>query len=147
MKKTKILSMNLQLFAGLLTKDTKLSMKQGTGESATFKEIEGLQAVPEIGGDPEQVDITTLKDANKKYISGIQDMDSLEFTFLYDKTVFSGLKAVQTSGKEAQFELEYPDGAVCSFTGGVTVKMGSGEVNGAYQFTLSVTVSDGPDWA
>lgn len=145
MKKTKFLPMNLQLFAGLLTKDTALSMKSGS-ESA-FTEIEGLQAVPEIGGDPEQVDVTTLKDANKKYISGIQDMDSLEFTFLYDKTVFTKLKAVQTSGKEAQFELEYPDGAKCTFTGGVTVKMGSGEVNGAYQFTLSVTVSDGPDWA
>ncbi|MFQ7237006.1 MAG: phage tail tube protein [Enterococcus hulanensis] len=145
MKKTKFLPMNLQLFAGLLTKDTSLSMKSGS-ESA-FTEIEGLQAVPEIGGDPEQVDVTTLKDANKKYISGIQDMDSLEFTFLYDKTVFTKLKAVQTSGKEAQFELAYPDGAKCTFTGGVTVKMGSGEVNGAYQFTLSVTVSDGPDWA
>ncbi|MDT2531832.1 phage tail tube protein [Enterococcus raffinosus] len=145
MKKTKILPMNLQLFAGLLTKDTALSMKSGS-ESA-FTEIEGLQAVPEIGGDPEQVDVTTLKDANKKYISGIQDMDSLEFTFLYDKAVFTKLKAVQTSGKEAQFELSYPDGAECTFTGGVTVKMGSGEVNGAYQFTLSVTVSDGPDWA
>ena len=145
MKKTKILPMNLQLFAGLLTKDTTLSMKAGS--ESTFAEIEGLQAVPEIGGDPEQADITTLKDANKKYISGIQDMDSLEFTFLYDKTVFTKLKTVQTSGKEAEFELAYPDGAKCTFTGGVTVKMGSGEVNGAYQFTLAVTVSDGPDWA
>lgn len=145
MKKTKILPMNLQLFAGLLTKGTALSMKSGS--ESGFTEIEGLQAVPEIGGDPEQVDVTTLKDANKKYISGIQDMDSLEFTFLYDKAVFTKLKAVQTSGKEAKFELSYPDGAKCTFTGGVTVKMGSGEVNGAYQFTLSATVSDGPDWA
>lgn len=145
MKKTKILPMNLQLFAGLLTKDTKLSMKSGA--ETDFSEIKGLQAVPEVGGDPEQVDVTTLEDANKKYISGIQDMDSLEFTFLYEKAVFTKLKAVQTSGKEAQFELEYPDGAVCTFTGGITVKMGSGEVNGAYQFTLAVTVSDGPDWA
>ena len=136
MKKTKILPMNLQLFAGLLTKGTALSMKSGSESGFT-----------EIGGDPEQVDVTTLKDANKKYISGIQDMDSLEFTFLYDKAVFTKLKAVQTSGKEAKFELSYPDGAKCTFTGGVTVKMGSGEVNGAYQFTLSVTVSDGPDWA
>ena len=145
MKKEKLVPLDLQFFAGLLTKDTKLSMKSGS--ETAFTEIKGLQAVPEIGGDPEQVDVTTLADSNKKYISGIQDMDSLEFTFLYDKTVFTKLKAVQTSGKEAKFELEYPDGAKCSFTGGVTVKMGSGEVNGAYQFTLSVTVSEGPDWA
>lgn len=144
-KQELIIPMDLQKFAGLLSKDTKLSMKSGA--ETAFTELTGLQAVPEVGGDPEQVDITTLADATKKYISGIQDMDSLEFTFLYDKTSFTKLKTIQTSGKEASFELEYPDGAVCSFKGGVTVKMGAGEVNGAYQFTLSVTVSEGPDWA
>lgn len=145
MKQQLLMKMHLQFFAGLLTKDTELSMK--TDAAQGFEVIDGLQAVPEVGGDPEQVDVTTLADATKKYISGIQDMDSLEFTYLYDKAAFTKLKAVQTSGKEAQFKLTYPDGAVCSFTGGVTVKMGAGEVNGAYQFTLSVTVSDGPDWA
>lgn len=145
MNETRILPMNLQLFAGLLTKDTTLSMKISGGEN--FEELSGLQSVPEVGGDPEQVDVTTLADSNKKYISGIQDMDSLAFTFLYDKTVFTKLKTVQTSGKEAEFKITYPDRSVCSFKGGVTVKMGSGEVNGAYQFTLSVTVSDGPNWA
>lgn len=139
-----VIPMDLQKFAGLLSKDTTLGMKASGG--GTFEILEGLQAVPEVGGDPEQVDITTLEDATKKYISGIQDMDSLEFTFLYDKAVFTKLKAVQTGGKEATFELSYPDGAKCTFTGGVTVKMGAGEVNSAYQFTLSVTVSDGPDW-
>ena len=144
MKKQTILPMNLQLFAGLLTKDTTLSMKTSGG--STFEVIKDLQAVPEVGGDPEQVDVTTLADGNKKYISGIQDMDSLEFTFLYSKETFSKLKTVQTSGKEAEFKLTYPDNSFFSFTGGVTVKMGSGEVNGAYQFTLSVTVSDGPNY-
>lgn len=136
--------MNLQYF-GLLTKGTTLSYK--AGEAGTFKKIAGLQAVPQVGGDPEQVDVTTLDDSNKKYIAGIQDMDSLEFTFLYDKDVFTELKALQTAGTSTQFELKYPDDAKCTFTGDVTVKMGGGEVNGAYQFTLAVTVSDGPDWA
>ncbi|HFE9851435.1 TPA: phage tail tube protein [Enterococcus faecalis] len=145
MKKINILPMNLQLFAGLMTKDTKLSMKAGA--ETTYTEIEGLQEVPEIGGDPEKIDVTTLADATKKYISGIQDMDTLDFTFLYNKAVFAKLKTLQTSGKSAAFELEYPDKSKCSFVGGVTVKMGSGKVNGAYQFTLAVTVSEGPDWA
>lgn len=135
--------MNIQMFAGLLSKNTKLGMKT-TG--STFKDLEGLQSVPEIGGDPEQVDVTTLVDATKKYIAGIQDMDSLEFTFLYDNTVFKELKAVQTSGKEADFKITYPDGSTCTFKGGVTVKMGGAEINGAFQFTLAVTVSSGPDF-
>lgn len=136
--------MNLQMFAGLLSKDTTLKMKASGGSS--FEVLQGLQSVPEIGGDPEQVDVTTLADGTKKYIAGIQDMDSLEFTFLYDNRIFSKLKAVQTSGKEADFEIVYPDNSKCTFKGGVTVKMGGAEVNGAFQFTLSVTVSQGPDF-
>lgn len=141
--KKQLLEMNIQMFAGLLSKDTKLGMKT-TG--STFKDLEGLQSVPEIGGDPEQVDVTTLVDATKKYIAGIQDMDSLEFTFLYDNAVFKELKAVQTSGKEAEFKITYPDGSTCTFKGGVTIKMGGAEINGAFQFTLAVTVSSGPDF-
>lgn len=135
--------MNIQMFAGLLSKDTKLGMKS-TG--TTYEDLAGLQSVPEIGGDPEQVDVTTLADATKKYITGIQDMDSLEFTFLYDNAIFKKLKSIQTSGKEVDFQITYPDGSTCTFKGGITVKMGGAEVNGAFQFTLSVTVSDGPDF-
>ncbi|MBD9846474.1 phage tail protein [Enterococcus faecalis] len=129
--------------SGLLSKGTKLEMKAAGG---TFKELAGLQSVPEIGGDPEQVDVTTLADSTKKYIAGIQDMDSLEFTFLYDQSVFKELKVVQNSGKEADFKITYPDNTTCTFTGGVTVKMGGAEVNGAFQMTLAVTVSSGPDF-
>lgn len=46
MKKTKILPMNLQLFAGLLTKDTMLSMKSGS--ESTFAEIEGYRLFPRL---------------------------------------------------------------------------------------------------
>lgn len=141
--KKELLKMDIQMFAGLLSKDTKLGMKS-TG--TTYEDLAGLQAVPEIGGDPEQVDITTLADATKKYIAGIQDMDSLEFTFLYDNAIFKKLKAIQTSGKEVDFQITYPDGSTCTFKGGITVKMGGAEVNGAFQFTLAVTVSSGPDF-
>ena len=141
MKKQK---MNLQMFAGLLSKDTTLGMADSGG--STFTTLPGLQAVPEIGGDPEQVDVTTLADATKKYIAGIQDMDSLEFTFLYDNATFITLKTAQLAGTEKSFKITYPDGSTCTFTGGITVKMGGAEVNGAFQFTLAVTVSSGPDF-
>lgn len=143
-EKRLILPMYLQMFGGLLTKDTKLEMK--VDGASTFEVLDGLQSVPEIGGDPEKVDVTTLADTTKKYIAGIQDMDSLEFTFLYADGLFKKLKAIQTSGKEADFKITYPDNSTCTFKGGVTVKMGGGEVNNAYQCTLSVTVSEGPDF-
>ena len=49
-----------------------------------YEELEYLMEIPEIGRDPEQIDVTTLKDKNKKYIPGISDLGDLEFVFLYD---------------------------------------------------------------
>mgnify|MGYP000983005968 CR=1 FL=1 len=68
---------------GLLSKDTKLSYKT-TG--STFTDLLLLQEVPEVGGDPEKVEVTTLADGVKKYIPGVRDLGDLTFTFLYDNS-------------------------------------------------------------
>ena len=66
---------------GILTKNTKLSVKI----SDSFVDLGAdLQEFPNLGGAAEQVEVTTLADGNRRYINGIKDFGSLEFTFLYD---------------------------------------------------------------
>ncbi|EOH94845.1 phage tail tube protein [Enterococcus pallens] len=147
MKDIKLFSMDLQLFAGergLLSKGTKLGYKSGGG--ATYTDVKGLQTTPELGGDPEQVEVTDLSDSKKRYISGLQDVDTLEFTVLYDSAVFGALEALQSNDTTADWELAFPDGSKFTFKGQLTIKMGGAEVNGALAFTLSIVVSDGPDF-
>ncbi|REK69342.1 phage tail tube protein [Paenibacillus paeoniae] len=123
---------------GVLTKDTTLSYRDG---GTTWKEIELLMEVPELGGDPEQIDVTTLKDGVRKYIPGVKDLGDLSFQFLYDNSGptsnFRVLKGFQDEGTAVPFKVEYPDGTAHEFSAMVNVKMDSSAVNAALQFTAS----------
>lgn len=128
--------------AGILSKDTTLSVKTGSG--STFTELEYLMEVPEMGGDPEKVDVTTLKDSVKKYIPGIRDLGDLSFKFLYDNSTansnYRTLRGLQESNKAASFKVTYPDGSTHGFDAYVSVKMDSGAVNSALTFTVNMSL-------
>ena len=65
-----------------ISKGIKLSYKAGEA----FTELTDLQEIPELGGDTESIEITTLADAAHKYTDGIKNYgDSLPFKFLYKK--------------------------------------------------------------
>lgn len=128
--------------AGILSKETTLSYKASGGSS--FIEIPYLMEVPEIGGDPEKVEVTTLKDNVKKYIPGIKDLGDLAFNFLYDNStttsnyrVLNGLAEANTL---ATYQLEYPDGTTHEFDAYVSVKMGAAAVNAALMFTATFSL-------
>ena len=67
----------------LSANSTKISYKTGSGDSATFKELEFLMEVPEFGGAPEKIDVTVLSDKVKKFVPGTVDLGDLVFKFLY----------------------------------------------------------------
>ncbi len=127
----------------LLSKDTTLGYKT-TGSA--FTNVVGLQSTPDLGSDPSQIDVTTLADSKMKYIKGLEDSDTLEFTVLYDTSVYDSLNTLAKSGSTIDWQVKFPDGSAFDFKGEASVKMGGTEVNGALVFTLSVIVSDGPDF-
>jgi len=118
---------------------TKLSYKTG---SNPFSELEYLMEVPEFGGTPEKIDVTTLSDKAKKFIPGIRDYGDLAFKFLYDNTCANSnyrvLKDLDDNGTTATFELEYPDGSSHKFDAIPSVKLDSGTINGALTFSVSM---------
>jgi len=118
---------------------TKLSYKT-TG--TTFTEILYLMEVPEFGGTPEKIDVTTLSDTSKKYIPGIKDYGDLVFKFLYDNTAANSnyrvLKGMDDSCATASFKLEYPDGSAHVFDAIPSVKMDAGAINGALTFSATM---------
>ena len=58
---------------GLLSKDIKLSYKL----AAAFVELPDLQEIPELGGDVDKVEVTTLADGARRYINGIKDYGAM----------------------------------------------------------------------
>jgi hypothetical protein len=108
-------------------------------------ELTNLQEIPELGGEAEAIEITTLADAAHTYTNGILNYgDSLAFKFLYDKTQFSTLADDDAS---SEWKVELPDGATCSFSGTHSVKLDGVGVNAALTYTLSVKPNSAMVWA
>ena len=119
---------------------TKLSYK--VGNAASFTEIPYLMEVPEMGGAPEKIDVTTLSDMVKKYIPGIKDYGDLVFKFLYDNADATAnyrvLKGLDDAGTIATFELAYPDDTAHQFDAIPSVKIDAGAINGALTFSVTM---------
>ena len=146
------LSLTLTKPAGTSTVGAKISVAELTsGTPGAYIEIPGLQEIPELGGDPEQIDVTVLTDTVKRSIPGVQDLGDLAFTFLYSKANYlaltgdGGLK----SDKVYSWKVEFSDGLAATFTAIPNVKLGGGGVNAAVNFSInmslqsSITFSDG----
>ena len=125
-----------------ISKGIKLSYKLGEAE---FVNLTNLQEIPELGGDAEAIEITTLADAAHMYTDGIKNYgDSLSFKFLYEKTQFTTLNGL---AGEATWQVELPDGATCTFNGTGSVKLDGVGVNAALTYTLGVKPTSEMLWA
>lgn len=125
--------------AGTLSKGIKLSYKASGGNS--FTDLTNLQEIPDIGGSADSVEVTTLDDAAHMYINGLLDYgDSLDFTFLYDKTQFTALNAL-TGTTSWKVTLPGTSALTATFDGESSVKLNSVGVNDAITYTLSVKPS------
>ena len=127
-----------------ISKGIKLSYKTAASESQDT-ELTNLQEIPDLGGEAEAIEITTLADAAHMYTDGILNYgDSLAFKFLYDKTQFTTLTGLTGSNS---WKVELPDGATCTFTGTSSVKLDSVGVNAALTYQLSIKPNSAMAWA
>lgn len=108
-------------------------------------ELTNLQEIPDLGGDTDAVEITTLADGAHVYTDGIKNYgDSLAFKFLYEKAQFTTLNGLD--GSES-WKVKLPDGATCTFTGTGSVKLDGVGVNSALTYTLSIKPDSDMVWA
>ena len=128
----------------VISKGIKLSYKAASG-SGDFVELTNLQEIPELGGETESIEITTLADAAHMYTDGLKNYgDNLSFVFLYEATQFTTLNGL--SGV-TQWKVELPDGEACTFSGSSSVKLNGAGVNAAIQYTLNIKPSSEMIWA
>ena len=127
----------------VISKGIKLSYKNGSGSSYT--DLTNLQEIPELGGDSEAIEITTLADAAHMYTDGILNYgDSLAFKFLYDKTQFETLQGLSGS---INWQVTLPDSTTCAFTGTSSVKLDGVGVNAVLTYTLNIKPNSAMTWA
>ena len=126
----------------VISKGITLSYKASEGE---YIELTNLQEIPELGGDSEAIEITTLADAAHTYTDGILNYgDSLAFKFLYEKEQFLTLDALDN---KVSWKVELPDGESCSFDGTCSVKLDGVGVNAALTYSLNIKPASAMVWA
>ena len=126
----------------IISKGITLSYK--TGSEGQYTALTNLQAIPELGGDSEAIEITTLADAAHMYTDGIKNYgDSLSFTFLYENTQFETLNGLTGS---TSWQVKLPDNTTCSFTGTSSVKLAGVGVNAALTYTLAIKPDSAMIW-
>lgn len=130
-----------------------------TVKDTSYKILCPIQDFPDLGGDPEMLQTTTLSDKAHTYIKGIQSMDSLQFTtnlyfgdnstegsFLYikdkyDKAEIHDFAVVFTKDPEEGTELTAGVQLVASFKGQLAIWANGGGVDEVVACTISISPS------
>lgn len=127
----------------VISKGITLSYKNG--DAGEFKALTNLQEIPELGGETEAIEITTLADAAHMYTDGLINYgDSLAFVFLYEAAQFTELNGLTGI---SEWKVTLPDGEACTFSGTSSVKLAGVGVNAALTYTLAIKPNSEMAWA
>lgn len=124
-------------------------MKKASG--STYEKLIDIVSFPDLGGQPEMLETTTLSDGMQTYIPGIESRDALEFECNYTKDDYSKIKALE--GTEGEFSI-WLGGSVANgvatptgsdgkydFKGYPSVYINGGGVNEVVKMTVSIAPS------
>ena len=126
----------------VISKGLKLSYKT---DGEVYTDLTDLQEIPDMGGETESIEITTLADAAHMYTNGIKSYgDSLEFSFLYASAQFDTLNALTGS---VGWKVTLPDNAACTFSGSCSVKLNGVGVNDVLTYVLAIKPDSEMIWA
>ena len=119
-------------------------LKWGESESEIAKVVD-IKDFPDLIGEPELLETTTLSDQQVTNIPGIRGSDLLTFTCNYTKTDFSAVK--QSEGKSLFYALEFSDGSKFTWQGQHTCGLPGKGVNEVVEFTVNIAVSSPVEFA
>ena len=121
------------------------TISKGITLSYGDKPLTNLMEIPDLGGNTESIEITTLADAAHKFTNGLINYgDSLDFKFLYEAAQFTTLNGLKGS---QQWKVSLPDGEHCSFGGECSVRLDGVGVAAALTYTLSIKPDSEMTWA
>ena len=69
-------------------------------KETTWEKLLDITEFPDLGGDPELLETTTLSDKMQTYVNGVQSNDGMTFNANYDHTEYKALKALEGKNEE-----------------------------------------------
>lgn len=114
------------------------TLKWGTS-AADVKKVIDIKNFPDLMGEPNMLETTTLSDGAQTFIPGIKSMDSMAFTYNYTKETFAAVK--QDEGKPLFYELGFSDGSKFTWQGMHYATMGGKGVDEVVEAGISIAPS------
>ena len=133
----------------MATSTYKTFLMKGSGSTTpTYQKLVDITEFPDIGGEPELLDTTTLSDKMRTFILGIQNNEGMTFNANYDPADYQALKALE--GVETPYAVWFggtesggvvtPTGSEgkFSFNGQLSVRVNGGAVNEVRGMTITI---------
>lgn len=129
----------------------KVFLMHKASDAEEYAKLVDIKEFPDLGGEPEMLETTTLSDKMQTYIAGIQSLEGLNFTANYTKQDFAKLKKLD--GKDEKFAVWFggteaggvvtPDGSEgkFSFDGQLSVFPVGGGVNEVVDMSITIAPS------
>lgn len=120
-------------------------LMKGTGTPLTYAKLIDIKTRPSLLDPPERLETTTMSNAMRTYIPGLQETSEMTFQFNYTKSDFSTLQALE--GTELDLAIYFgadssnaPDGHEGKFTfkGYIHVSVEEGAVNEVVNGLISI---------
>ena len=115
-----------------------ITLKWGETADAVEKIVD-IKDFPDMIGEPEMLETTTLSDAQVTNIPGIKSSDTLTFTCNYTKADFSAVN--EDAEKPLHYALEFSDGSKFIWQGQHTCGLPGKGVNEVVEFTINIAAS------
>ena len=115
-----------------------ITLKWGATADAVEKIVD-IKDFPDMIGEPEMLETTTLSDAQVTNIPGIKSSDTLTFTCNYTKADFSAVN--EDAEKPLHYALEFSDGSKFTWQGQHTCGLPGKGVNEVVEFTINIAAS------
>lgn len=116
-----------------------------------YEKLVDIVDMPDLGGEDDELEITTLSDGAHRFMPGIKGNSSQDFTINHDYEKFKEIKEMECEEKDlavwlgfsGEFGSEVPDGSEgkWSFKGYISIWKNSQSVGDVPQDTLRVTPS------
>lgn len=117
----------------------------------TYEKLVDIKDYPDLGGEPEMLQTTTLSDKMHTYVPGIQSLEGMSFTANYDKEVYTTLEALKDKdesysvwfgGTESESGVTPTgDDGKFNFKGKLSVFVSGGGVNEVRNMTITIAPS------
>ena len=115
-----------------------IELHWGTSAEAVAKVVD-IKDFPDLIGDPEMLETTTLSDAQVTNIPGIKSSDMLTFTCNYTSADFAAVNG--DANTVLFYELSFADGSKFTWQGQHTCGLPGKGVNEVVEFTINIAAS------